>query len=115
MDAQQEVRDPAQANRTIFDRMIGAATFNVPTYEEVEAEKSSIGQATLVVLLACSAGALGTWLRDVGLAPVPVEDAPFRIVLDLVEPLFFWLAGRVARMEGGRPFPEPGDGANFQA
>jgi uncharacterized membrane protein len=29
--------------------------------------------------------------------------------------LFFWLAGRVARMEGGRPFPEPGDGANFQA
>jgi hypothetical protein len=59
MDEQQKVRDPAQSNRTIFDRMIGAATFNVPTYEEVEADESLTGQAAAVVLLATVARMIG--------------------------------------------------------
>jgi hypothetical protein len=59
MDEQQEVRDPAQSNRTIFDRMIGAATFNVPTYEEVEADETLTGQAAAVVLLATVARMIG--------------------------------------------------------
>ena len=96
------------ADRSLLRRMGRAVTLEADFYEEVEAEKSSIGQATLVVLLACSAGGLGTWLRDVGLAPVPVEDAPFRIVLDLVEPLIFWLAGSAfAYMVGATFFRGP--------
>lgn len=96
------------ADRSILRRMGRAVLLDSEVYEEVEAEKASIGQASLVVLLACCAGAFGTWLRDVALVPVPLEDAPFRIVLDLVEPLFFWLIGSAfAYMVGATFFRGP--------
>jgi len=96
------------ADRSLLRRMGRAITLEADFYEEVEAETSSIGQASLVVLLACCAGALGTWLRDVALAPVPLEDAPFRIVLDMVEPLVFWLIGSAfAYMVGATFFRGP--------
>ena len=59
MAEQQEVRAPAGSHRTIFDRMIGAARFDVPTYEEVEADESLTGQAAAVVLLATVARMIG--------------------------------------------------------
>ncbi len=59
-----------------------AATLEADFYEEVEAEPRSIGQATLVVLLASAAGALGSWLAD---------KSAERVVLDLIEPLVFWV------------------------
>ncbi len=45
--------------RTILDRMIGAARFDVATYEEVEADASLTTQAAIVVALATVARAIG--------------------------------------------------------
>jgi len=42
------------------DRIIGAAKLNVQVYEEVEADKSAMGQATGVVVLSSLAAGLGT-------------------------------------------------------
>ena len=40
-----------QAGGSLIGRMIGAASFNVDVYEEVEADRSAMGQAVLVVVL----------------------------------------------------------------
>lgn len=42
------------------ERMIGAATLNVATYEEVEHDRTATGQAAGVVLLVAIAGAIGS-------------------------------------------------------
>ncbi|UCG85890.1 MAG: YIP1 family protein [Gemmatimonadota bacterium] len=42
------------------ERIVGAASLNPRTYEEVEADKTSIGQAMTVVVLASIAAGLGT-------------------------------------------------------
>lgn len=42
------------------DRIVGAASLNPRTYEEVEADKSSMGQAMTVVVLSSIAAGLGT-------------------------------------------------------
>jgi hypothetical protein len=47
------------ANRTMIDRMIGAARLDVPTYEEVEHDESLTMQAALVVVIAAVARAIG--------------------------------------------------------
>ena len=48
------------ADRTLISRMIGAATFDLETFEEVEANESLTGQAALVVFLAAIAEAIGS-------------------------------------------------------
>jgi len=45
--------------RSITDRMMGAATLDVATYEEVEADVTATGQAATVVALAAVAAAIG--------------------------------------------------------
>ena len=45
---------------TFTERMIGAATLNVATYEEVEHDRTATGQAAGVVLLVAIAGAIGS-------------------------------------------------------
>jgi hypothetical protein len=45
---------------SLVDRMIGAATLDVPTYEEVEADTEATGQAAVVVALAAVASAVGS-------------------------------------------------------
>ncbi len=65
MDARQELVDRMNQNRTIVDRMIGAARLDIPTYEEVEHDTTLTAQAALVV-------ALGWWL---GRLAVPARDA----------------------------------------
>ena len=42
------------------DRMIGAARLNVNVYEEVEADKTAMGQATAVVVLSSLAAGIGS-------------------------------------------------------
>jgi hypothetical protein len=59
MDARQELADRMNPNRTIVDRMIGAARLDIPTYEEVEHDESLTAQAALVVVLAALARAIG--------------------------------------------------------
>jgi hypothetical protein len=44
---------------TFTERMIGAATLNVPTYEEVEHDQTATGQAVAVVALVAIASAIG--------------------------------------------------------
>jgi hypothetical protein len=55
----------ATANRSIVDRMVGAARFDVATYEEVEADTTATGQAAVVVALVAVASAIGA-LREGG-------------------------------------------------
>jgi hypothetical protein len=43
------------------ERMIGAATLNVQTYEEVEHDQSATGQAAGVVVMVAIASAIGTY------------------------------------------------------
>ena len=50
------------------ERMVGAATLNVPTYEEVEHDTTATGQAALVVALVAIAGAIGSVGAGVGAA-----------------------------------------------
>ena len=47
--------------RTMTDRMRGAAMLDVPTYEEVEADKSATGQAAAVVAIVAVASAIGSY------------------------------------------------------
>ena len=50
---------------TILDRMIRAAKLDADLYEEVEADRTATGQATLVVVLSSLAAAIGNF-RDSG-------------------------------------------------
>ena len=52
-----EVRTMA---KTFTQRMIGAATLDAPTYEEVEHDRAATGQAAAVVALAAAGGAIGS-------------------------------------------------------
>jgi hypothetical protein len=65
-------------------RMLRAARIESDFFEEVEAEPRSIWQAFVVVLLACTAGSLGSWL---------VGRPPFVVATDFLEPLVLWSAG----------------------
>jgi hypothetical protein len=47
--------------RTIIDRMRGAALLDIPTYEEVEADKTATGQAATVVAIVAVASAIGSY------------------------------------------------------
>src|SRR5687768_7201034 len=44
---------------SIVNRMIGAATLNVATYEEVEHDKEATGQAAVVVVIVAICSAIG--------------------------------------------------------
>lgn len=49
------------AERSLLDRMIGAAMLDIPTYEEVEADENLTGQAAIVVVLAAFASGIGAY------------------------------------------------------
>lgn len=50
---------PLAVQRTLVDRMLGAAKLDVATYEEVETDVSLTGQAALVVVVAAVARGIG--------------------------------------------------------
>jgi hypothetical protein len=51
--------------KTLFKRMIGAARLDAQTYEQVEADHSSMAGAVLTAVVASVAAAIGTGARDV--------------------------------------------------
>jgi hypothetical protein len=80
-----------------------ASLLHAPTYEEVEADRASIGQAFAIVLMASAAGALGTWIRVANGNPLPASalPLPLHLALLVLEPLTVWLvASAFAYMVG---------------
>lgn len=67
-------------NRSITDRMMGAAMLSVPTYEEVEHDTTATGQAAVVVLIVAVCSAIGSIGDGVGVA-----------ILGLVTAFLGWL------------------------
>lgn len=51
--------------RTMIDRMRGAALLDIPTYEDVEADKTATGQAGTVVAIVAVASAIGSYANGV--------------------------------------------------
>lgn len=45
---------------SLVPRMLGAATFNIATFEEVEHDETATGQAAMVVAMVAAAGAIGS-------------------------------------------------------
>jgi hypothetical protein len=70
-----------------------ASILHADTYEEVEADRGSIGQAFAIVLMASSAGALGTWIRVATGNPLPENALPLPLHLALIflELFIIWL------------------------
>jgi hypothetical protein len=56
-------------SRSLARRMLGAALLDADTYEEVEADRGSTGQAALVVLLSALAAGIGS-IENGGLAGI---------------------------------------------
>jgi hypothetical protein len=48
------------ARRSLVERAIGAARLDIPTYEEVEADRDATGQAAVVVAVAAICSAIGS-------------------------------------------------------
>lgn len=48
------------AHRSLVERAIGAARLDIPTYEEVEADRNATGQAAVVVAVAAICSAIGS-------------------------------------------------------
>ena len=93
-------------------RVWRAALLHADTYEEIEADKSAIGQATLVVLLACAAGALSQALiwRE-----LPTNELGLRVAVDVVYTLVLWLLGSAfAFMVGASFFRGPETETDYQ-
>jgi hypothetical protein len=70
-----------------------ASLLHAATYEEVEADRGSIGQALAIVLMASGAGALGHWIHVLNGNPLPVNalPLPLHLALMVLEPLTVWL------------------------
>ncbi len=98
-------------SRTSFPlRMLRAAALHADTYEEVEADRGALGQAFAVVMMASSAGALGTWIRVVTGHPLPDNALPLPLHLAIIvlEPLTVWLVSSAfAYMVGATFFRGP--------
>ena len=94
-------------------RMWGAARLHADTYEEVEADRSSIGQAALLVVVACAAAATGTVLRGDNAGESAVALAVQASVSGLL-PAVLWLGGSVfAYMVGATFFRGPETETDF--
>jgi hypothetical protein len=76
-------------------RVARTARLHADTYEEVEADPSSIVQATSIVLVSGLAGVLGAYLRVRLGTPLPGDALPLPWHLALIgfEPLVVWSVG----------------------
>ena len=83
------------ALRRFGRRLLGAALLRADTYEEVEADRGSIVQATVVVVASCLATVTGGWLRVATGTPLPEGALPltWHLVLIGIEPMVAWLVG----------------------
>ncbi len=88
---------------TFVRRVIGAATLRASAYEDVEADRSALGQALLVVLLSSVAAGVG-----IGRAQ------PDAIIAITFIALVSWLAwAAIVFQIGGRLLPEPATRVDF--
>lgn len=82
---------------TFVQRMLGAAKLNPAVYEEVEADKSATGQATLVVVLSSVAAGIGS-----------IEQGVSGLVLGTITALLTWYVwAYLTYFIGTKFFPEP--------
>jgi hypothetical protein len=94
-------------------RLWGAATLHAGTYEEVEADLGSIGQASLLVGVACAAAACGSLLRG-GTAGLSSVALVVQVIVAGVLPAVLWLGGSVfAYMVGATFFRGPETETDF--
>lgn len=99
--------------RQLLRRMARASLLDADTFEEVEADRRALGQATLVVLLACAAiGAARAWHGfQAGFAP---DRLAFQVLLSVIEPLALWVGGSAfAFMLGASFFRGPHTQTDF--
>jgi len=90
--------------RTSFGiRMLRAACLHAYTYEEVEADKHSIGQATFIVFMACAAIGAARYIQSSG-AGVPVNPLVLQVALSVLEPLVLWIGGSALSFMVGATF-----------
>jgi hypothetical protein len=73
-------------------RMLRAALLHADTYEEIEADSSSIRQAAIVVLGACVAIGVARYVQSSG-AGVATNPLVLQVTLSVLEPLVFWAGG----------------------
>jgi len=74
-------------------RLWNASLLHADTYEEVEADPSSIRQAVLVVFLAALAGGVGSWWLHAVHRGIPTSVALVPVILEVLEPLVLWVGG----------------------
>jgi hypothetical protein len=84
-------------------RMGRACLLQADIYEEVEADKSSIGQASVLVAAACLAIGVSRWLQSAG-AGLSEEQRLFQVALAVVEPLVIWIGGSAFSFMVGATF-----------
>lgn len=99
--------DSGAPPRTSFPRRVWrAALLHADTFEEVEADRSSIRQAWVVVLAASGLAGLGTWIRIQLGHPLPegAPPLPVHLLLIVVEPLAIWLVSAVFTYMVGATF-----------
>ncbi len=84
-------------------RVWRAALLHADTYEEVEADRSSIGQATVVIVAACVAIGAGHWIQT-GVAELPANQRLFQLALLILEPLVLWIGGSAFSFMVGATF-----------
>ena len=84
-------------------RMLRASLLDAAIFEEVEADRSSLGQATLIVLCgcACIAAARAWHGLHAGLTP---ERLAFQVALAAIEPLAIWIGGSAFAFMVGATF-----------
>ena len=82
---------------TLVDRMIGAATLDEGTYEEIEADGGALSQAALVVFLGALAAGIGA-----------LRGGPLALILGIIFALIGWAVyAYVAYWVGTRWFKKP--------
>jgi hypothetical protein len=101
-----EIQAGKDQRSPFWQRMLRAALLHADTFEEVEADRSSLWQATGVVLMASIAAVTGFWLRleaGHGLPPgsLPV---PLQLGVIFIEPLVLWTAGSAFTFMVGASF-----------
>jgi hypothetical protein len=93
--------------------MLRAALLHADTYEEVEADRSSIRQAWVVVLAASATIGVARFFQatEAGLSG---QQLAFQVALSVIEPLIVWIAGSAfAFMVGASFFRGPETESDF--
>ena len=99
--------------RSFGRRLLGAALLQADIYEEVEADRTSIRQALLVVAAAALAGGVASFVLRSG-AGIGERQLAFQVTLSALEPVVLWIGGSAfAFMVGASFFRGPETETDF--